>query len=54
MKRAAVAVEVACLLVHAKDEDVKSFYLRYGFEPFPAEPLHLILMLKDIPASLTR
>lgn len=53
VKRAADAVGVACLLVHAKDEDAKSFYLRHGFEPSPTDPLHLILLLKDIPSSLT-
>lgn len=53
VKRAADAVGVACLLVHAKDEDAKSFYLRFGFEASPTDSLHLILPLKDIPASLT-
>jgi len=53
VKRAADAVGVVCILVHAKDEDAKSFYLRYGFEPSPTDPLHLILLLKDIPSSLT-
>ncbi len=54
VRRAADAIGVACLLVHAKDEDAKSFYLRYGFEPSPTDPLHLILLLKDVPSSLTR
>lgn len=53
VKRAAEVVGVACLLVHAKDEDAKNFYLRYGLEPSPTDPLHLILLLKDVPSSLT-
>ncbi len=53
VKRAAEAVGVACLLVHAKDEEAKSFYLRYGFQPSPTDPLHLILLLKDVPSSLS-
>lgn len=53
VKRAADAVGVACVLVHAKDEDAKRFYLRYGFEPSPTDPLHLVLLLKDVPPTLT-
>jgi hypothetical protein len=35
----------------AQDEDAKSFYLRYGFEPSPTDPPHLVLLLKDVPSS---
>jgi len=52
VKRAADTVGVACFLVHAKDEEAKSFYLRFGFEPSPTDALHLILLLKDIPVRL--
>lgn len=52
MKPAADAVGIACFLVRAKDEEAKSFYLRFGFEPSPTDALHLIMPLKDIPASL--
>lgn len=41
---------VRALLVHAKDEDAKSFYAHLGFEPFPGEPLILYRLLKDIRA----
>ena len=33
VKRVADAVGVACLLVHAKDDDAKSFYFRFGASP---------------------
>lgn len=39
---------VRALLVHAKDEEAKSFYAHLGFEPFPGEPLILYRLLKDI------
>jgi len=40
------------LLVHAKDEEAKSFYAHLGFEPFPGEPLTLYRLLKDLRAML--
>jgi GNAT superfamily N-acetyltransferase len=39
-------------LVHAKDEDAKAFYLKFGMEPAPTNPLHLFLLFKDIRQSL--
>ena len=44
---AAEGIGVRALLVHAKDEAAKAFYLRYDFEPLPGFPLHLALLLKD-------
>ncbi|MEW6127862.1 MAG: GNAT family N-acetyltransferase [Acidobacteriota bacterium] len=49
------AAEIAGLravLVHAKDESVKKFYARFGFEPSPMDELHLFLKLADIQANL--
>ena len=43
-------VGVRALLVHAKDEEAKSFYAYLGFEPFPGEPLTLYRLLKDLRA----
>lgn len=40
------------LLVHAKDENAKSFYEHFGFEPSPVDPFHLYLLLKDIRKTL--
>ena len=40
------------MLTHAKDEDAKSFYEKYGFESSPTNELHLMLSIKDIRANL--
>ena len=40
------------MLTHAKDEDAKKFYQKYGFEESPIHPLTLMLSIKDIRASL--
>lgn len=45
---AAKSIGARVLLVHAKSEDAKSFYLRFGFEPSPSDPLNLQLLMKDI------
>jgi GNAT superfamily N-acetyltransferase len=36
------------VVVHAVDETARSFYLRFGFQPSPTDPLHLILLMKDL------
>lgn len=40
------------VLVHAKDDSAVGFYARYGFEPSPTDPLHLMLLMKDVRLSL--
>lgn len=45
---AAQTIGIACLLVHAKDEDARDFSLHFDFEPSPTDPLHLILRLADV------
>jgi GNAT superfamily N-acetyltransferase len=55
MLRTLQAAEIAglrAMLTHAKDEDAKAFYLKYGFEESPAHPLHLMLRIDDIRASI--
>ena len=42
------AVAWALFLVDAKDEGARSFYLHFGFTPFPQERLHLYLRWKDV------
>lgn len=39
-------------LVHAKDEEARTFYLKFGMEESPTNPLHLLLLFKDIRQSL--
>jgi GNAT superfamily N-acetyltransferase len=40
------------MLTHAKDEEAKSFYEKYGFESSPINELHLMLGIKDIRSNL--
>ncbi|MBF0287567.1 MAG: GNAT family N-acetyltransferase [SAR324 cluster bacterium] len=41
------------VLVHAKDDDAKNFYEKFGFVPSPIDKFHLYLLLKDIKKILT-
>ena len=34
--------------VHAADDRAQSFYRRFGFESSSTDPLHLILLMKDL------
>jgi hypothetical protein len=38
------------LVVHAKDDSARAWYLKYDFESSPTDPLHLFLLLKDMRA----
>jgi GNAT superfamily N-acetyltransferase len=49
---ASESIGVRALLVHALDENAGAFYLRHGFEPSPTDPLHLMILIKDIAAAL--
>lgn len=51
---AADAIGARVLLVHAKHATAKEWYLRYGFEESSTDPLHLLLLLKDVRALLRR
>jgi GNAT superfamily N-acetyltransferase len=46
--RAADIAGIRAILVHAKNEDARQWYMRFGFEPGPIIPLHLFLLLKDV------
>ena len=48
----AEAIGGRAFLVHAKDEAARAFYLQFGMEPSPTNPLHLFLLFKDIRHSL--
>jgi len=45
---AADEIGVRVLLVHAKHDDAKRWYMKYGFEESPTDPLHLMLLMKDL------
>ncbi len=46
------AIGGRAFLVHAKDEEARAFYLKYGMEESPTNPYHLFLLFKDIRKSL--
>lgn len=49
---AAENIGLRAILVHAKDEEARRWYEKYGFEPSPTDPLHLILLMKDTRKTL--
>jgi GNAT superfamily N-acetyltransferase len=55
-RTAQIGTEVGCrgLLVHAESAAARAFYLHLvpEFEPSPTDPLHLVLMMKDILRTL--
>ena len=57
LRTAALAEEIGCrgLLVHAESADARAFHTRLipEFEPSPTDELHLVLLAKDIRATLT-
>ena len=53
--RTAQAADIAgirALLVHAKDDPARQWYLHWEFEPSPSDPFHLFLLMKDIKAMV--
>ena len=46
--QAADIAGIRAVIVHAKNEAARQWYLRFGFEPGPVAPLQLFLLLKDI------
>jgi len=42
---------IRALLVHALHDEARRFYLRHGLEPSPTDPLHLMILVKDIRAA---
>jgi GNAT superfamily N-acetyltransferase len=49
---AADTIGVRALVVHALDDQARAFYMRHGLQLSPTDPLHLMIMLKDVAASL--
>lgn len=51
VQRTAQAADIAgirALAVHAKDEQARRYYEQFDFAPSPTDPLHLLVLLKDI------
>ncbi|MGK7872843.1 MAG: GNAT family N-acetyltransferase [Xenococcaceae cyanobacterium] len=42
------SIGARAILVHAKDQKAKEFYLKFGFEPSFIDEYHLYLLMKDI------
>lgn len=49
---ASATIGVRAMLVHAIDQDARAFYCRHGLEPAPTDPLHLMILIKDIAAAV--
>jgi GNAT superfamily N-acetyltransferase len=49
---ASQTIGVRAMLVHAIDNGARAFCLRHGLEPSPTDPLHLMILIKDISAAL--
>ena len=55
LSRALAAADVIgarAILVHAIDEEAAMFYKKFGFEPSPLDPKQLMLLMKDLRATL--
>ena len=52
--QAADTIGIRAMLVHAIDEDAKRFYLYFNFEVAPVDPMHLMLLMKDLRALLKK
>lgn len=50
---AAEELGIRVLLVHAKHGLASRWYKRFGFEESPTDPLHLMLLMKDLRAFLS-
>lgn len=51
---AADVIGARVLLVHAKHDAAKAWYMQFDFEASPTDPLHLLMLLKDVRAFLRR
>lgn len=50
---AADEIGIRALLIHANDDEAKTFYLDQAeFEPSPTDGLHLLLLMKDLRRAL--
>jgi GNAT superfamily N-acetyltransferase len=52
--QAADSIGVRAMLIHAKHEKARAWYEQYGFEPSPTDPLHLMLLMKDLRSFVDR
>ena len=50
--RAADIAGIRALIVHAKDDDARSFYRHFDFDESPTDPYHLMLIIKDLKKAI--
>ena len=50
--QAADIAGIRAMAVHAKDDDARAFYERFGFVAAPTDPYHLFVLFKDVRAIL--
>jgi GNAT superfamily N-acetyltransferase len=50
--QAADIAGLRAILVHAKDDSARKFYIHFGFAASPTDPCHLMLLLKDARAAV--
>jgi GNAT superfamily N-acetyltransferase len=50
--QAADIAGIRAMAVHAKDDDARAFYERFGFTPAPTDAYHLFVLLEDVRAIL--
>ncbi len=51
---AADSIGIRGIIVHAISEEARKFYAALGFDPCPAEPMTMVVTLKDVHAALNR
>lgn len=49
---AAESIGARAILVHAIDDEAAAFYKKFGFEPSPLDPRQLLLLMKDLRATV--
>ncbi len=52
--QAAELIGARAMLIHAKHERARAWYGQYGFESSPTDPLHLMLLMKDLRAFVEK
>lgn len=50
--RAADIAGIRAFAVHAKDNEARAFYERFGLIASPADPFHMFILLKDLRAAV--
>ena len=45
-------IGIRLLLTHALNESARAFYMKFGFEESPTDPMNLQVIIKDIEPSV--